>query len=99
MTSNANESKPRPDDEPGDSRGTGRVTRRRVLEVAETLGLTLLLFFGLQTFVAQPYKVQQPSMETTILPGQYVLVDKLTPRWSRYTRGDIVVFEPPPTWL
>src|SRR5437867_5139485 len=37
-------------------------------------------------------------MENTLLPDQYVLVDKLTPRWAPYARGDIVVFDPPETW-
>lgn len=69
-----------------------------LFEVVETLVLTVLIFLGIQTFVAQPYKVQQGSMETTLLPEQYVLVDKLTPRWSPYNRGDIVVFDPPETW-
>ncbi|HUG30597.1 MAG TPA: signal peptidase I [Candidatus Limnocylindria bacterium] len=69
-----------------------------LLEVVETLVLTVLIFLGIQTFVAQPYKVQQGSMETTLLQDQYVLVDKLTPRWAPYSRGDIVVFEPPETW-
>ena len=69
-----------------------------LFEIVETLVLTLVIFLGIQTFVAQPYKVQQQSMETTLLPDQYVLVDKLTPRWSPYTHGDIVVFEPPANW-
>ncbi len=69
-----------------------------LFEVVETLVLTLVIFLGIQTFVAQPYKVQQGSMETTLLPDQYVLVDKLTPHWSPYTRGDIVVFDPPASW-
>ena len=69
-----------------------------LFEVVETLVLTVLIFLGIQTFIAQPYKVQQTSMETTLLPEQYVLVDKLTPRWSPYRRGDIVVFDPPETW-
>jgi signal peptidase I len=69
-----------------------------LFEVVETLVLTVLIFLGIQTFVAQPYKVQQTSMENTLLPEQYVLVDKLTPRWSPYARGDIVVFDPPETW-
>jgi signal peptidase I len=78
------------------------VTQRPALgclfEVVETLVLTVVIFLGIQTFVAQPYKVQQTSMENTLLPEQYVLVDKLTPRWSPYTRGDIVVFDPPESW-
>lgn len=69
-----------------------------LFEVVETLVLTVVIFLGIQTFVAQPYKVQQSSMETTLLPDQYVLVDKLTPRFSPYERGDIVVFDPPPNW-
>ena len=69
-----------------------------LFEVVETLVLTVLIFLGIQTFVAQPYKVQQLSMQHTLEPEQYVLVDKLTPRWAPYQRGDIVVFDPPETW-
>ena len=69
-----------------------------LVEVAETLILTLIIFFVIQTFIAQPYQVQQNSMERTLEPGQYVLVDKLTPRWDSYSRGDIIVFNPPPAW-
>jgi signal peptidase I len=37
-------------------------------------------------------------MERTLEPDQYVLVDKLTPRFDTYKRGDIVVFHPPANW-
>jgi len=30
-----------------------------LLEIVETLVLTLIIFFVIQTFVAQPYRVQQ----------------------------------------
>lgn len=73
--------------------------RRRALgclfEIVETVVLTVVIFLGIQTFVAQPYQVEMRSMETTLLPGQYVLVDKLSPRWAPYARGDIVIFHPP----
>ena len=69
-----------------------------LVEIVETLVLTLVIFFVIQTFVAQPYQVQQRSMEETLLEHQYVLVDKLTPRFDAYDRGDIVVFEPPESW-
>jgi signal peptidase I len=69
-----------------------------LFEIVETLVLTLIIFFVIQTFVAQPYQVQQNSMERTLEPGQYVLVDKLSPRWDTYGRGDVVVFNPPATW-
>jgi signal peptidase I len=79
--------------EPGD----GRRRRRHgaSFEIAETIVLTILIFLGIQTFVAQPYQVEMLSMQSTLEPGQYVLVDKLTPRWAPYDRGDIVVFRPP----
>jgi len=69
-----------------------------LVEVVETLVLTLVIFFVIQNFIAQPYQVQQNSMERTLEPGQYVLVDKLTPRWDTYKRGDVIVFSPPETW-
>ncbi len=69
-----------------------------LFEVIETLVLTLVIFLVIQNFVAQPYRVQQQSMEHTLEPDQYVLVDKLTPRFSDYKRGDIVVFNPPDAW-
>lgn len=69
-----------------------------LFELAETLLLTLLIFLVVQLFVAQPYQVQQSSMEDTLAPGEYVLVDKLTPNFDDYHRGDIVVFNPPAGW-
>ncbi len=69
-----------------------------LFEVIETLVLTLVIFLIIQNFVAQPYRVQQQSMERTLEPDQYVLVDKLSPRLDPYKRGDIVVFEPPDAW-
>jgi signal peptidase I len=65
-----------------------------LIEIAETLILTIVIFWLIQTFAAQPYKVQQQSMEPTLEPEQYVLVDKLTPHFDSYSRGDVVVFNP-----
>jgi signal peptidase I len=66
-----------------------------LIEAVETIVLTAIIFFVLQTFVAQPFQVEQVSMRDTIEPSQYVLVDKLTPRFDGYHRGDIIVFKPP----
>jgi signal peptidase I len=65
-----------------------------LIEVAETLILTLIIFWVIQTFVAQPFRVEQDSMRATLDPDQYVLVDKLTPNFDSYSRGDIIVFSP-----
>jgi signal peptidase I len=37
-------------------------------------------------------------MESTVEPGDYILVDKLTPRFDDYKRGDVIVFKPPPNF-
>ena len=78
---------------------TPRLVSKRPLgclfEVVETLVLTVIIFLVIQNFVAQPYRIEQMSMEQTLEPGQYVLIDKLSPRWADYARGDVVVFWPP----
>jgi len=84
---------------PADAKTRGR--RRRMgcaLEVVETLLLTLVIFFGIQTFVAQPFRVEGSSMEDTFADGDYVLVDRLSALWSPYDRGQVVVLRPPASW-
>lgn len=67
---------------------------KALIAIAETLALTLIIFFVIQTFVVQPFRVYQESMYPTFHPNDYVLVDKLTPRFDGYSRGDVVVFRP-----
>lgn len=87
--------------DPNQATPEGPASRRAlgcIFEIVETVVLTALIFLGIHTFVAQPYEIQQQSMESTLMPEQYVLVDKLTPRWAAYSRGDIVVFNAPSEW-
>ena len=76
-----------------------RAGSRRALgcafEVVATLVLTLLIYLLIHNFVAQPFEVQQSSMFPTIVDGEYILIDKLTPRFNGYEYGDVVVFNPP----
>jgi signal peptidase I len=65
------------------------------LEIVETLVLTLVIYLVIHNFVAQPFEVEQQSMMPTVNPGEYVLIDKISPRFNDYQRGDIVVFQPP----
>jgi signal peptidase I len=66
-----------------------------LLEIVETLVLTLVIYLLIHNFIAQPFEVEQDSMVPTIVEHEYVLIDKLSPRFSDYDRGDIVVFQPP----
>jgi signal peptidase I len=76
-----------------------RATSRRAMgcafEIVETLVLTLLIYLAIHNFLAQPFEVEQNSMLPTIAPSEYILIDKLTPRFDGYHYGDVVVFEPP----
>jgi signal peptidase I len=79
-------------------RADEKTTRRSLgclLEIVETLVLTLVIYLLIHNFIAQPFEVEQDSMVPTIVEHEYVLIDKLSPRFSDYNRGDIVVFQPP----
>ena len=66
-----------------------------VIEIATTVALAIILYVVIQTFVVQTYRVEQQSMQDTLQPDQHLLIDKLTPRFDDYSRGDIIVFHPP----
>src|SRR4051794_36639218 len=66
-----------------------------IIEIAVTVGLAFGLYFVIQTFIVQTYRVEGQSMENTLHDGQHLLIDKLTPRFDSYSRGDIVVLHPP----
>ena len=53
-----------------------------------------MLYLVITTFVVQTFRVEQQSMIDTLQPGQHLLIDKLTPRFDAYSRGDIIVFHP-----
>jgi signal peptidase I len=79
---------------PGERAGSRRALGC-AFEIVETLVLTLLIYLLIHNFVAQPFEVQQSSMFPTIVDGEYILIDKLTPRFDSYHYGDVVVFTPP----
>jgi signal peptidase I len=66
-----------------------------LIEIVETVLLTAIIFFLVQHFVAQPYQILGISMENTLHQDQMVLVDKISPVFTDYRRGDVIVFEPP----
>jgi signal peptidase I len=83
------------DDLPGEGERAKRRGLGCAFEIIETLVLTLVIYLLIHNFVAQPFEVRQNSMVPTIDPFDYVLIEKLTPRFGDYQRGDVVVFDPP----
>jgi signal peptidase I len=64
------------------------------IEIVTTVGLAVVLYLVITTFVVQTFRVEQQSMLDTLQPQQHLLIDKLTPRFDDYSRGDIIVFHP-----
>ena len=63
-----------------------------VIEIVTTVGLGVILYLIITTFIVQTFRVEQTSMQNTLQSGEHLLIDKLTPRFDPYSRGDIVVF-------
>lgn len=64
------------------------------IEIVTTVGLAIVLYLAITTFVVQTFRVEQQSMLDSLQPQQHLLIDKLTPRADAYSRGDIIVFHP-----
>jgi signal peptidase I len=64
------------------------------LEAVKTIGLSLILAFGVRTFAAGAYNVASGSMQPNLEINDKFLVDKVTYRFEKPRRGDIVVFSP-----
>lgn len=61
--------------------------------------IAAVVSFVVKTFVVRSFYIPSASMERTLLVKDRILVDELTPRWTGYERGDIVVFKDPGGWL
>jgi len=67
---------------------------RLVIDILETLVLSLILFLAINTVSAR-IKVDGYSMEPTLQDKEFILVNKMAYNWGTYGRGDIVVFHFP----
>ena len=79
---------------------------RVFIDWAVTIGIALVVVFGLEAEVAKPYRIPTSSMEPTLhcaRPGAYclaghsdrVIVNRLAYRFEQPRRGQIVVFHAP----
>jgi signal peptidase I len=65
-----------------------------IREVLETVILTVIIFFLIQT-VVRNFRVVGTSMEPNLHNSQYLIVDKISYRLGKPQQGDVIVFEPP----
>lgn len=67
------------------------------VEAVKTIGLSVVLAFGIRAFVAEARYIPSGSMEPTLLINDRLIVDKLSYKFQSPQRGDIVVFDPTET--
>jgi signal peptidase I len=65
------------------------------LEAAKTLGISLILAFGIRQFIAEPRYIPSESMVPTLEINDRLMVEKISYLLHPPNRGDIVVFWPP----
>jgi len=68
---------------------------RPFLELLQTLALAAILYFAVDAVLARVI-VENISMEPTLYPGNFVLVNRVAYRWGGQPRvGEIVIFHNP----
>ena len=78
-----------------------------LVDWAKIFTISVVLFFGIKTFLIEAFKIPSGSMEGTLLVGDFLLVNKVVygaelpltghrlPGLKQPTHGDVIVFEWP----
>jgi signal peptidase I len=69
--------------------------RNTIIEITETFAVSFVIIMILYGVVASVEVVSGASMEPNFHTNERILVDKITPIFDTYKRGDVVVFIPP----
>ena len=77
--------------------------RSALREGAILVGIAVVLYYVMLTFIARPYLIPSESMEPTLhgckgCVGDRIMVDKLSYRFGSPQPGDVIVFKGPPNW-
>lgn len=65
------------------------------MDTIETVVIALAIFVVIYLFLVQPHQVKGSSMVPNFLDGEYILTDKISYRFNKPQRGDVVVFKAP----
>ncbi len=66
------------------------------VDIIETVVVALSIFLILYLFIMQPHQVNGQSMDPTFHDKEYLMTDKLSYKFGKPQRGDVVVFQAPP---
>ena len=66
------------------------------LDIFQVIIFAVSIFLFVYLLILQPHKINGESMETNFQDGEYILTEKVTYRFNKPERGDVVVFKAPP---
>ena len=66
-----------------------------VMDILETIVFIGSMFIVVYLFILTPNQVKGASMEPTFYTSDYILTSRVTYKFRRYERGDVVVFKSP----
>ncbi len=65
-------------------------------ETIKIIVISIAIIFPIRYYIVQPFFVRGASMESTLMNGDYLLVDEISYRFNDPQRGDMIVFHYPP---
>jgi len=71
--------------------------RRLFKDILLPVAVAIALAFVIQAAVAKPYEIPTESMVPTIMANDRIIANRLIYRVRDTERGDIIVFDPPPS--
>jgi len=70
-------------------------TKQPFWELVRFALVALIIVLPIRFFIAEPFVVSGSSMVPTFENKNYLIIDKISYRFSEPQRGDVIVFEPP----
>jgi signal peptidase I len=71
--------------------------KEQLLDNGTTIVVAVLLAVGVRWFVAEPRYIPSSSMEPTLQIDDRLIIEKLSYYFRKPVRGEIIVFNPPPS--
>jgi signal peptidase I len=84
-----------PNPEPTQERENKGSFKRFIIDLLETLVLSVLLFLVINAISAR-IRIESISMQPTLYEGDFVIVNRLAYKLGALGRGDVIVFKYPP---
>lgn len=73
----------------------GKRIWNEIIDWIKVIAIALLIALPIRFFIAEPFIVKGPSMDPTFSTGQFLIVDRVSYRFSNPQRGDVIVFKYP----